>query len=83
MCTEGSCAGQSVPNSKSVEPEGMTGLALVRGMPAVLVVAFEFAAMAAFTWHRFWGGRLSLVVGIVTAVAAAVVPCAWLALVSR
>jgi hypothetical protein len=52
-------------------------------MPAVLVVAFEFAAMAAFTWHRFWGGRLSLVVGIVTAVAAAVVPCAWLALVSR
>jgi hypothetical protein len=64
-------------------PEGMTGLVFVFGMPVLLVVAFGFTAIAAFTWHRFWGGRFSLVVSIVTTASAAVVPCGWLLLVPR
>ncbi|WP_406045741.1 hypothetical protein OG799_15440 [Micromonospora sp. NBC_00898] len=62
-------------------PEGMTGLAVAFSMPQVLVVAFGFTAVAAFIWHRYWGGRVSLVVSIMVALAAAVVPCAWVAVV--
>lgn len=55
-------------------PEGMTGLAVAYSMPPVLMTALGFSAVAAFIWHKCWGGRVSLVVGIMAALAAAVAP---------
>ncbi|GAA3784270.1 hypothetical protein GCM10022225_85140 [Plantactinospora mayteni] len=60
-------------------PEAMTGLAVAFSMPPVLMTALGFSAAAAFIWHRYWGGSVSLVVSIMAALAAVVAPLIWIA----
>ncbi|GIG93401.1 hypothetical protein [Plantactinospora endophytica] len=62
-------------------PEAMTGLAVAFSMPPVLVTALGFSAAAVFIWHRYRGGRVSLVVSIMAALAAVVAPLIWIAVV--
>jgi hypothetical protein len=62
-------------------PEGTTGLAVAVLMPPVLALAFGFTSVAAAVWHRYGGGRVSLVVSIGSALAAVLGPAGWMAAV--
>ena len=54
--------------------EGMTGFTVAFLMPWVLMAAFGFTAVAAFVWHKYWGGWVSLVVSTVAGFGFAVAP---------
>jgi hypothetical protein len=62
-------------------PEGTTGFAVAILMPYVLVPALLLTAGVALLSHEIRGGQLSLLIAVVSLLAAPVVACAWWELV--